>query len=312
MDKKRISPATLALLKTLAVLATLCVCGSGLIFWAKNDETSSAAKEIRKALGLQEPVQQPIAITSEASSPEPEPIPPPPPEPTPIDIEPQKLDPVEFTFEQLVQASNMWPETLLIRLENNVPILYNGTTYGHMRFTPGQAIQLESMSTPGRITCRVNGNYINIPARETNIVQWFYETHGESYYLVLPAYSTKTKPQASHQQTTDEQKDHLIDVQHWCYLYYDISRIEKKENSLVVYWNPKRDIEIDFAMEARQIARYYLLSQGNYGGHDTYASCEIYHSSTGHLLGSGAIFIPSLAAQAMHPSDTRQGPTEQL
>ena len=36
------------------------------------------------------------------------------------------------------------------------------------------------------------------------------------------------------------------------------------------------------------------MSQGRYGGGDNYASCDIYDRSTGQLLGSGSVFIPSL------------------
>lgn len=289
------STAQQRLMQIACIGLCLIVAGAtGLILWAKTNTESRFAQHIRQLVGIELPKEIEVKSTprvetvSEAPEPEPEP------EAEEALAPEPKPERITLTFRELVESPAKWPTALKMRSEKQVPIRYNGNLYGQMSFVLGQEIQVESLRGDNQILGTIDGNHLIIAAHETDIGYWYRETYGESHRLALSGnralqFDAPANPSGEYSQT-----DHLNDVRYWCYRYYDSASIEKQSDRLVLKWTPQRDVETNFAFEAREIARYYLLSQAPYGGDDNYASCDIYHKSTGELLGSGTVFIPSL------------------
>ena len=202
-----------------------------------------------------------------------------------------------LSLSELATKPSFWPHELKLIDSKQVEIKYNGNSYGHVEFTADSPIEVDSISPSGEVFGTVNSNYLSLSASETNLSEWFETAYGKIYSLQTNATATNPleEPEAVKSLKTKEgQTEFWQDIKVWCYMNYESASISAEENSLVFKWLPKEDAPIDFRMEAREIARFYLLKRAERGGHENYAACEIRHPRTGELLGSGSIFIPRL------------------
>lgn len=274
--------------KALRRTTTLFIVFGGVIFavfwWARNDDKSEVAAQIRELLGIQLVLKQAPEPASAPPAPVYEPEPAPEPEPIvfeePAEPEPQALDWADFVADQ-----SIWPRQLEIVIDPVITLRYRGKSFGEMGFEAGQILTVINFSKDGLAFGRTNGNEIEIHVSATNFSGWFEKTHGESYEITLPERVTR-------REVKDFEDELITNLRIWCLKNYSTPLIEINENSLVMRLHAEGNS--DYALEAQSVARAYLRIQAGLGGNDNYASCEIRDSKTGRVVGSKGIFIPRL------------------
>ncbi|MGZ0657660.1 hypothetical protein ACWPKO_01530 [Coraliomargarita sp. W4R53] len=288
-----------ALLKTLLVFLLL---GGGcaiVLFWAAQSEDSEMAQSIRKIVGFPEPksnkedrAQQEVLVPAPAAvAPQPtvalaqpEPV---------VVAEPETLP--ELTFKEIAAQRQLWPKSLHLKLAVRVPIRYNGKDYGFMEFPKGVLIKVDGLSAGGEIFCQIDGNYLSLSVYETDFYGWFKANYGERYDVQPVVVDMGTKASSRYRLGTEKgEAAFWAEMRIWCHQNYEAVTLTVEEDTLVFFWLPKEDAPIDFPVEAREIARQFLLKRAKYGGRENYAACEIRHPITDELLGASSIFIPRL------------------
>lgn len=211
-----------------------------------------------------------------------------PPEPEP---EPEP-EPIAISFEQICNRRDLWPSQLTLTKAIEVPISYRGNTYGELSFPAGTPFTVDSLRKTQALNGYIEGNYLSIPVSQTDFVAWFNQRFDKSYVTEAPIEQAFTA--ANNLDDSHVQWDIHTQLLYWLQRNYGDCRIEIGENTLVMHWKPQTEVEIDYRFEAREVSHRYLMLQAEKGGSDNYASCEIYYTPTGELLGTGSIFVPSL------------------
>lgn len=299
--KSKQSDQQKALIKVLVILLFAAGAIIALIVWASQEAESELAAKIRQIIGISlssddtpapatpEPAPAPIVETPtkpvevqiklEALAP-----PPPPPKPT-IDLA------------TLAETPSLWPQNLELNQSKQVEIRYNGNTYGYVEFNSDSVITVKEINSSGEILGTVNSNFLSLAPYETNLLEWLDATYGDSYQFDLDPNQRLSLPgdgNLPNLSTEEGQTDFWSEMRIWCYRNYESASISQGEDNLIFKWLPKENSPIDFQLEAREIARFYLLQRAARGGHENYAGCEIRDPHTNELLGSAAIFIPRL------------------
>ncbi|WPJ97884.1 hypothetical protein SH580_09190 [Coraliomargarita algicola] len=290
--KKKNKAQRIALFETLLVFLLL---GGGcalVLFWAAKSEDSELAHSIRKTVGISEPQQEVLE-----AEPEPAPVVVAPAEPEPVEavvvVEPAPLP--KITFKEIAAQRQLWPKSLNLKLAVRVPIRYNGQDFGFMEFPKGVSISVDGLSPGGEIFCRIDGNYLSLSVYETDFYGWFKETHGDRYDVQPVVVDMGSKATSRYRLGTEKgEAAFWAEMRIWCHQNYEAVTLNVEEERLVFYWLPKETAPIDYAVEAREIARQFLLKRAKYGGRENYAACEIRHPVTNELLGASSIFIPRL------------------
>jgi hypothetical protein len=293
VKKKNQKPRSAAhkFLLLLLLLAALVV---GILLWASQAVDSQVAQNIRQFVGLPEP-----AAVVEVPSPEPAPVvvevvPEPEPEPI-IEPEPEPEPLLKITFPEVAARRYLWPSELSLKLSVQVPIRYNGKIYGNMEFVKGSEFIVDALMPTGEILGRIGGNYLSLSVHETNFYGWFNEEYGDRFEIQPVVVDSKTGENSGLRLGTAEgDAAFWSEMRIWCYQNYESVTLKVEEDTLVFIWMPKEDVPINFTIEAREIARQYLLKQAAFGGTDNYAACEIRDPVTNQLRGVSSIFIPRL------------------
>ncbi|MDQ8193160.1 hypothetical protein QEH59_01895 [Coraliomargarita sp. SDUM461004] len=298
--KRKNKAQRVALLKTLLVFLLL---GAGcviVVVWAAKTEDSDLARSLRVAIGLPEPKSQSVTpdesvpVVTElpvaeepvtvAEVPDPEPLVTPDPEPLPI-----------ITFKEIAAQRHLWPDTLRLKLDVRVPIRYNGKDYGFMEFRKGVTLEVDAVSSGGEIFCRIDGNYLSLSVYETDFYGWFKGKYSEQYDVQPVTVDLGSKASSRYRLGTEKgEAAFWAEMRIWCHQNYEAVSLTVEEDGLVFKWLPTEDVPIDYSVEAREIARQFLLKRAKYGGRENYAACEIRHPVTDELLGASSIFIPRL------------------
>lgn len=265
-----------------------------LLLWAAKSEDSKLAGKIRKTVGIQAPVVTPVSpppiVVVEA---EPEPMPVGVPEPEPAsEPEPEPLP--EISYKEVTQSKNLWPDILELKTSKKVTIRYQQQDYGYMEFTEGAVIEVHALKAPTEVYCSINGNFISLSIAETNFTEWFTNKYAERYALLAIPQNDESGIQKNVLDSAEGKATFWSEIRIWCHQNYESISLEIGEDQLTFRWLPKEDAPIDFQLEAREIARKYLLTRSKLGGTENYAACEIRHPTTDELLGSSSIFIPRL------------------
>lgn|GEM_PF-830473 len=290
-----------ALIQTCLVIVLLLSGGGGFVFWASTAQNSPLAESFRRVVGIPEPK----AESAPAPAPPPEPgavaeapvAPEPEPEPVPeVVAEPEPAPLPDITYAEIRRRSDLWPDALSLELSKRVYIRYNGNVYGHMQFSRGMTVDVDGLGPKGEVFGWIDGNFLSLSVAETNFEAWFRSTHGERYNLLpVEAEPGRSDPTVRHQIGTPAgDAEFWTEMRIWCARNYDSISLEIKEDTLVFRWLPKEATYIDYPMEAREIARNFLLKRAARGGNENYAACEIRHPVTDELLGASSIFIPRL------------------
>lgn len=278
-----------ALAQTIALFIILSVAAVAILLWTQNATDSELAQKIRQTIGLSsptEPTPAPVIITESEPEPELPPVIAPEPEPEP--------EPTSLSFNQIASRTTLWPRELKLQEPIDVPISYRGNNYGELKFPAGAIIKIDSLRTPAAINGYIEGNYLSIPVSQTNFVDWFNQTYQKTYVTHAPIFANNAPAQNDILNNNHTQWTIQSQLLYWLQRNYGDCRIEITENTLEVHWNPKTDVAIDYRAEAREISHQYLMLQAEKGGQDNYASCEIYYTPTGQLMGTGSIFVSSL------------------
>jgi hypothetical protein len=285
------SSRKVALFKILAISAVFLVAGALFIMWAKDDTETQLAEDVRDLLGLPhpfvelppEPVVEPEPVVVPEVVVEPEPY-----------VEPEPVV-LELSFQGLVEHRHLWPKSLDLTFEANVPILYQERNFGTIRLVPGETFKVEMIYASREVLGSVNGRSMIISAEQTNLLSWFNDKYRGTYVM---APSEVSAPSAD---IVDEGERFHVDLlegmRKWCNLNYGDCTFEISDDALVLRWSPGKDVLIDYRAEARLIAREYLQRQAVLGATDNYACCEIYDRSSKRLLGLGSFFLHSFVAQ---------------
>lgn len=287
-----------ALLLTCLILGTFFAICVGFLYWAAQAPDSEMARSVRKAIGIPEPFVEPAPappapkVVAEAppepeSEPAPEPEIPPEPEPAPLP---------EITYAEIASRADLWPEMLRLELSKRVYIRYNGNVYGHMQFSSGMPLKVDALGKSGEVFGWIDGNYLSLSIEETNFEDWFRSEYAERYQLQpIQVEPVLAEGAARHQVGTKQgDAEFWTEMRIWCDRNYDSISLDIQEDTLVFRWLPNEDVPIDYALEAREIARNFLLMRAARGSNENYASCEIRHPVTDELLGASSIFIPRL------------------
>lgn len=286
-------------LPALIVLLVLLLGIGGLFIWIRYDSGSEIARSLRDSMGMSAPAE-PVDVTEPAAPsgfdfglPEPEMSPRAEAialTPEPVEIPPRELN--RISWEEFTRTRRLWPKRLDIVIDQTIPVRYREQNYGEMIFTPGQVIEVFEITGDGRVLGSINDNEVFIPAYATNLAKWFVRTHGEYDELILSEASPPMVSGSANEASADE--DFFTQLRLWVFSNYDTPLIEITPETLILRWTPTEEAEIDFRLEAREIARKYLLLGSEFGRIDNYANCEIRDRSTGELRGSNGIFIPKL------------------
>ena len=280
-------------LKVLALCSLSIVIVSGILYWgtvltaglepkAARQETSEDPKLDPATPSESTPEKEPLIAFPEAEDAVPYQ------EAGPV----EPLPPDAMAWTEFVARPSMWPERLSITIDQKIPVRYRDNNHGELIFSPGQTLDVFELNADGRILGSINGNTFYLPVTATDLKTWFVGKHGEYDILAMPdaAMPVKTATKLS-----DEKKSELITrLRVWTLSNYDSHAIEIGEDNLIFRWTPQEEAEINFRVEAREIARKYLMLCSELGRADNYASCEIYDRSSGEFLGSNGIFILSL------------------
>jgi len=296
--KRKNKAQRVALLKTLLVFIML---GGGcaiVLFWAAQSVDSEAAQSIRKIVGFPEPKssigEQEVIVVEAPVVPQPQPVALAETAAEPVAAaEPETLP--ELTFKEIAAQRQLWPKSLHLKLAVRVPIRYNGKDYGFMEFPKGVSIKVDGLSAGGEIFCQIDGNYLSLSVYETDFYGWFKANYGERYDVQPVVVDMGTKASSRYRLGTEKgEAAFWAEMRIWCHQNYEAVTLTVEEDTLVFLWLPKEDAPIDFSVEAREIARQFLLKRAKYGGRENYAACEIRHPVTDELLGASSIFIPRL------------------
>jgi len=285
-----------ALIKALIFFLLLFGGIAAVLVWAAKSEQSALAETIRKTVGIKTPERempaQPVTEMVVELAPVPEVVAPPEPErePTPAPIP-------EISFSEVSKSRHLWPDTLELNASKQVSIRYQEREFGYMQFDEGTEIKVHALKAPVEIYASINGNFISLSVTETNFPDWFNQNYSGRYVLQSMGDSTESgeaTADLSDSTTATKEKNFWNEMRLWCHTNYDSISLEIGEEQLTFRWLPKEDVPIDFQMEAREIARTYLLIRSRLGGNENYAACEIVHPTTGERLGASSIFIPRL------------------
>lgn len=283
------------------VLLLLLAGASSFLIWARYDSSSEIAASVRQSIGMGG-VKSPPPLSSEGSGflldlPTPEAPPPAAPItlqtelPEIAEVEPPALNQVSWS--EFVRSPRLWPTRLEIVIDQEIPVRYREQNYGEMIFRPGQTMEVYEVTGDGRVLGSINQNEVFIPATATNLAAWFQATHGEFDELIMPEGPVTVVSGHSEGDAAADQ-DLLTQLRIWTLSNYDTHMIEITPDTLILRWTPREEAEIDFRLEAREVARKYLMLGAERGRTDNYANCEIRDRSTGELRGSNGIFIPKL------------------
>ena len=280
-------------LKTLALCTLPIILGGGILYWVAGStaelESTAAQQETGEDPKLDPappsestPEKEPLIAFPGAEDAVPyqeaRPLEPPPPDAMP--------------WAEFVARPSIWPKRLSISIDQEIPVRYRDNNYGEMIFSPGQMLEVFELNADGRVLGSINENTFYIPVTATDLKTWFVGKHGEYDVLAMPDADEPVKTATS---LSDEKENELITrLRVWTLSNYDSHAIEIGEDNLILRWTPQEEAEINFRVEAREIARKYLMLCSELGRADNYASCEIYDRSSGEFLGSNGIFIPSL------------------
>ncbi|PXA03558.1 hypothetical protein DDZ13_11285 [Coraliomargarita sinensis] len=278
---------------------TLFIVFGSLIFavfwWARTNDESEVAWKIRNLLGIQlvdKPAEEaadnkPLATDQIDDEPaELEPGPEPVEDSAVVEAAPEP-EPEAIQWPAFRKRSDLWPKTLNIMVDQEVTLLYQGTSYGEVTFQSGQPLSVINLSENGYVFGRTGGNEMEVHVSETNFATWFEQTHGDLYEITVPEKETN--------RLADDFEDKLItELRIWCLKNYQTPLVEINEDHLVLRWHSRSrgDNEANYSLEALSVARAYLRIQAELGGEDNYASCEVRDPDTGQLMGSKGIFIP--------------------
>jgi hypothetical protein len=263
-----------------------------LLIWAAKSEDSKLAEKIRQTVGIKAPYVAPAptppVVVVEA---EPEPMPVVIPEPKPA---PEPIPFPEISYEEITRSKYLWPQSLELQTSKKVTIRYQQQEYGYMEFVEGATVEVHALKTPAEVYCSINENFISLSIHDTNFSEWFTEKYADRY-VMLPIPETEDIRIQSHALDTSEGEARFwTEMRLWCHKNYESISLKIDDDQLIFRWLPKEDAPIDFQLEAREIARTYLLIRAKLGGTENYAACEIRHPTTDELLGSSSIFIPRL------------------
>lgn len=297
--KKTETPPNKTSRKGLFAVLLILVLGAlllGLLAWVKQDSSSGLTATIRETIGLASPEPAPEPGTPEPETTGTDSLIAFPEAGEAIQESPEQV-PDPFPMNQmelagLAKRPSMWPESLAITIDQAIPVRYRDNNYGEMVFSTDQRIEVIELNRDGRILGSINDNLVSIPAAATNLEAWFVGMHGKYDELIMPEAGAplETSPRLS-----DENEQQLLtELRLWTVSNYDTHRIEITPDKLVLHWTPSEDVAIDFRLEAREVARKYLMLGAALGRRDNYASCEIRDEFTGEVLGSNGVFIPSL------------------
>lgn len=287
-------------LKAFLVFVILIALAIGAFFWVQNDTEFEFTGKIREAVGMRS--TQPEAVPEpELEAPATEK-----PETSPLIAFPDADDVVEekvttnealFTLNEMnwaefIERPSMWPDTLSITINQGIPVRYRENNYGEMIFSTGQTIEVFELSEDGRVLGSIGENVVFIPAYATNLNEWFLGIHGKYDKLIMP--ETAEAPKTADKLSDEDEQQLLTELRIWTLNNYDTHAIEIGPEKLILRWTPTEEADIDFRLEAREIARKYLMLGASKGRNDNYASCEIVHATTGEFLGANGVFIPRL------------------
>lgn len=280
-------------LKALALCALLFVLVGGIVYWIIGPKA-----EPEPAATQQE--------NDESAEPEqPEPVEPEP-ESTPLISFPdadeaipyQEARPLEppapkaMPWSEFIAQPSMWAKRLSITIDQEIPVRYRDNNYGEMIFSPGQTLEVFEFDADGRVLGSINGNTVYIPVTATDLEDWFLGKHEDYDVLAMPE---APEPVERATNLSEEKEGELISqLRVWALTNYDSHDIELGEDHIILHWTPQEKAEVEFRVEAREIARKYLMLCSELGRADNYASCNIYDRSSNKLLGSNGIFIPRL------------------
>ena len=295
--KSHRSPQRVIVLKMLALVVCLLAAAALFVNWARNDTETQLAEDVRNFLGLPHPFVElpsvPIVV-----EPEPEPV-----MPEPV-VEVVEVEPLirEMSYAEFVDQPKLWPKSLKLTVEISEPIIYRARNFGTNRFVEGQTIEVEAILGSKKVVGFVAGSHLMVPAEKTNLMEWFHETYRDVYFMRYPGVSTSASTVGAAADDDDERYhvDLLEGMRKWCSNNFGDWTFDMTDEALVLRWRPKKGILINYRSEARMIAREYLQRQAKQGATDNYAPCEIYDTSTGHLLGQASFFAPALVAQEYH------------
>ena len=284
-----------ALAITSLLILLLIAVVTSIYLWAKNDTDSAYAKHLRDWIGIratgEEPAQTKTPVIEPVKAPEPVQD-----SPATDEIQAEVKPLNQLAWKDFVQRKKLWPETLEIVIDQVIPVRYRSRNYGEMIFVPGQKMDIIDITANGQIIGSINNNELSITIEATNLIEWFSQKHRSYDELLLPsAQDASTQPsRVSQSNDTDPQEVLIARMRVWSMTNYDTPLLDITEDGLVLRWLPKEETEIDFRLEAREIARNYLRISAELGNLCNYAVCEIRDPATGDLLGSNGIFIPKL------------------
>ncbi|MGJ8654232.1 MAG: hypothetical protein ACSHX8_13315 [Opitutaceae bacterium] len=294
MPKKRKHSKERSPLLIVVIIMTLFFCSIALILiWSSKTLDSPLAEKIRNFVGIRavapEVVEAPVAPPVEVVEIIEEPMP----EPVPVIEEPPPITPI--TFLEITRSKNLWPKSVKLKLSKQIPIRYKQLNYGYMEFSEDSTVTVQSLKAPAEIFGSVNGNFISLSVDETDFVEWFTEEYAERHVLQPIAQNDdKESDSIPDIDTPEGEKAFWSEMRIWCHQNYESISLEVGEEGLTFKWLPREDAPINYQLEARTIARTYLLKRAKYGGTDNFATCEIKHPTTDELLGASSMFIPRL------------------
>jgi len=298
MSKTKRSSQRKPLFQTIGVLLVFFLSFVGFVLWAATEPDSELAQAFRNLVGIPDPGHssakaEPEEVTEEEAPPIVVALE----EPT-VENKAKVATPIlpTLNYLELCRRSEIWPEKLSLDLSKRVYIRYNGNEYGYMQFTQGMELQVDSLMSSGEVMGWIDGNYLSLLVKETNLEDWFKQAHGDRYdRLVVETEPLAPRSEKEHKVGSPEgDAEFWADMRIWCNRNYDSISLEIQEDTLVFRWLPQEPGPIDFPFEARTIARYYLIERAARGSNENYAACEIRHPVTNELLGASSIFIPRL------------------
>lgn len=283
--------------KALALCALLVVLGGAILYWVGSSKTAL------EPIATEQEEKETPEETTEPEEPAPgesttEQTPlidfPEPDEAVPYQ-EARPLEPPTpsaMPWSEFIARPSMWPDRLSITIDQEIPVRYRDNNYGEMIFSPGKTIDVFELNIDGRVLGSINENTVYIPVTATDLEAWFDGKDEEYDVLTIP---DAPEPVKRATDLSQEKENELISrLRTWTLKHYDSHELKIGEDNLILRWTPREQAEINFRVEARAVARKYLMLCSELGRDDNYASCKILSRSKGDFLGSSGIFIPSL------------------
>lgn len=280
-----------ALVLTLSLFLALGAAITAVIVWAKNDAESKVAEQLRSLIGIPHPGTPQKALASAKPTHQPIVAPEPPPA-APIPEPVIRRD--QLSWKAFATSHSMWPNSLEVVIDKAIPVRFRTKNIGEMVFESGQKITVSAITDEGQIIGSINSNEISISYEATNLASWFDEKYGQNQALALPSIPASLSNGPTTEPENNSDQELLYRMRLWAVTNYDTPLFELTDNAIVLKWSPKEEAEIDFRLEAREIARKYLMLGADLGTGENYANCEIRDPATNELLGSNGIFIPKL------------------